>query len=120
MRFIPATLWLALMAWVGMCIGAAAQEHHHPPQDAEMHDLFYQHWMMPDDRSRSCCNKHDCAPAEARFDRQTGRWMAFSRIRQEWVEVPEAKIEHERDVPMGAHLCENSSGVLCFGVGTGG
>ncbi|HZO45388.1 MAG TPA: hypothetical protein VFB68_05810, partial [Xanthobacteraceae bacterium] len=46
---------------------AAAQqrhEHHHPPQDAQLHEKFYSTWYMPDNPSRSCCNKADCYPTE--------------------------------------------------------
>jgi len=72
---------------------------------------------MPSDRSRSCCNKVDCAPARAFFE--NGKWMVWSKVKSAFIEVPKGAIEQEADVPMGAHLCENSSGILCFGVGNG-
>jgi hypothetical protein len=97
---------------------AHAQEHQHPAADVPLHDKFYSRWMMPSDRNRSCCNRQDCAPARAFFE--NGKWMVWSKIRRSFIEVPKSAIESEADVPMGAHLCENSSGVLCFGVGTGG
>jgi hypothetical protein len=98
---------------------AHSQEHRHPQGDAALHDAFYSKWMRPDDRSKSCCSKQDCRPARAYFDRERRKWIAWSVVRSQWMEIPERIIERERDVPTGPHLCENTSGLLCFGVGNG-
>ena len=46
-----------------------AQERHagHPAADLPTHEKFYSTWFMPDQPNRSCCNKTDCYPTEARF-----------------------------------------------------
>jgi hypothetical protein len=128
MRFIPATLWLALMAWVGMTIGAAAQAHHHPTETITGEQgQFYAGWMRPDMPHVSCCDRKDCYSTEARF--VNGRWQAKRREDGKWLTVPESKIERNREMPDArAHLCapppHNEShyenGVICFGSGAGG
>lgn len=98
---------------------AHAQGHMHgdKPIDAEV-GRFYSGWMQPSNRAISCCNRLDCEAVEARID--SGRWRAFSRLQNRWIDIPASKIEREREVPPGAHLCENSTGVICFGAGAGG
>jgi hypothetical protein len=49
-----------------------------------------------------------------------GRWRAFSKLQNRWIDIPATKVEREREVPPGAHLCENTTGVICFGAGAGG
>jgi hypothetical protein len=113
MRLLPATLALALVA------GPAVAQHKHPPEHAALHERFYSSWMRPDNRRHSCCNNLDCAPTEARFDPMRKRWSAFSPAHNDWIDIPEHTIEREFDVPPGAHLCVNKSGVICFGIGGG-
>jgi hypothetical protein len=127
MRLFPATLWLALMAWVGMTIGAVAQHHHHPTETITGEvGKFYETWMRPDMPHVSCCNLKDCYATAAKFE--NGRWRAQRREDGKWLTIPESKIERNRDMPDGrAHLCaatphgESSyeNGVICFGVGSG-
>jgi len=94
-----------------------AQEHRHGDEVIDRETgKFYSTWMQPDNRAVSCCSQLDCYATEARIER--GQWRALSRTKG-WVNIPSSKIETERDVPVGAHLCENSSGILCFGVGGG-
>jgi hypothetical protein len=121
------TRWLIIAAsLIGLALlllyplaRAGAQEHIHgnKPIDAEV-GKFYGSWMRPDARSQSCCNRLDCDATEARMDK--GRWRAFSKLQNRWIDIPATKVEREREIPPGAHLCENSSGVICFGAGAGG
>jgi hypothetical protein len=105
-----------------------AQEHHgHPPLDQEMHVKFYQNWMMPDNRSISCCHDEDCAPAESKFE--NGRWLT-RKVGDDgdFTPVPPGKIERDRDTPDGrSHICGRRYGfnggeftVFCFIPGAGG
>lgn len=92
----------------------------HPPQDMEIHRKFYNTWMMPNNRTLSCCSEHDCYPTEARM--VDGHWQAKSRVDGSWLDVPDNKIERERDNPDGRnHVCEHASSktVLCFIHGAG-
>jgi hypothetical protein len=95
-----------------------AQEHIHPGR-VITGDVgrFYSGWMRPDDRSQSCCNRIDCDSTDARME--NGRWRAYSRLQNRWIDIPATRVEREREIPPGAHLCENSSGVICFGAGGG-
>jgi hypothetical protein len=81
-----------------------AQEHHHPPQDVQLHEKFYSTWYMPDQPTKSCCNKQDCYPTEIKY---AGKGL-FARPREdgEWIVVPPQKIERNRDNPDGRnHVC---------------
>jgi hypothetical protein len=108
---------------------AIAQEPHHPPQDQAIHERFYSTWMMPDNRTMSCCHNKDCSPAESRFE--NGHWIA-RKVGDDgdWIAVPPRKIEHDRESPDGrSHLCSrrvwiNNRGdqqlaVFCFISGAG-
>lgn len=108
------------------CLAAAAQEHRHPPQDVPLHEQFYSTWYMPDEPTKSCCNKADCYPTVAEF--VNGRWTARRREDGKWLDIPDAKIERQRDMPDSrAHLCAPppmhphypKDTVFCFGIGTG-
>jgi hypothetical protein len=95
-----------------------AADHHHPPADAAIHDKFYSTWERPDQPGVSCCNKQDCAPAEARMI--GGKWHARHVGQAEWLPIPDAKIERRRDSPDGRnHLCAMSGLVFCFIAGAG-
>jgi hypothetical protein len=97
----------------------AAQEHHHQPQHAAIHDTFYKTWMRPDMPTVSCCSDRDCAPAEARM--QNGGWIARKYGETVWHRIPPEKVEYNRDSPDGRnHLCEMNNNVFCFIVGAGG
>ena len=104
----------------------AKGQHYHPPQDAEIHERFYNGWMRPDKPSVSCCNLMDCYPTEARF--QGGTWFAKRREDGKWLAVPASKVERNRDSPDGRnHLCAPKpqyeaayeNGVICFIAGGG-
>ena len=87
---------------------AIAQEHHHPLQDQAIHERFYSTWMMPNNRTRSCCHEQDCSPAESRVE--DGNWVA-RKIGgdSDWIAVPPEKIERDRESPDGrSHLCSRS------------
>jgi hypothetical protein len=104
---------------------ALAQEHRHPPQDQPLHERFYSTWYMPDNPSRSCCNKADCYPTEVKF--QHGQWYALRREDRKYIPVPWQKVELNRDNPDGRnHLCAPPptasyprDTVFCFALGSG-
>lgn len=123
---------IATLSSCGALMPVNAQEnaqdhsgHHHPPQDVELHEKFYSNWMMPDNPNRSCCNKQDCYPTEARF--RNGQWQARRREDGAWLSVPASKVELNRDSPDGRnHMCApppgrtyGGDGVFCFIAGGG-
>src|SRR6266852_2381565 len=133
MRFSMLEYWRwFLIGNILMCIfisyaNANEYAHQHPPQDQAIHEKFYSTWMMPDNRTVSCCNKRDCSPAETYW--LNGHWMAHKvdDLDKRFVPIPEAKVEMERDNPDGrSHLCGARSfpsgdfTVYCFIAGTGG
>lgn len=110
-------LALVLMVWSA----AALAQDHHP---IALHERFYSNWMMPDNRTMSCCHNDDCSPAESKFE--NGQWLA-RKVGDEgpFTPVPPAKIEHDRDTPDGrSHVCGRGSGgslaIFCFILGAGG
>lgn len=110
---------LVLLALFAIAMRSARAEGHHPPQDIPLHERFYSTWMMPDNRSQSCCHNEDCSPAESRFE--NGHWIARKAGREDWLMVPDGKIERERDSPDGrSHLCARGTAVYCFEPGSGG
>lgn len=111
----------AIAVAVACVIGSAAiaQEHHHPPQDAAIHETFYKDWMRPDDRRYSCCNQQDCAPTMA-AEKRNGVWWAQRASDQKWLPIPHEKVERERDSPdPRAHMCSIGDTVFCFIAGSG-
>ncbi len=99
-------LFLVVVALVFFSVSKAlAQEHHHRPQDANLHDQFYKTWMMPENRSISCCHDQDCQPAQA-YEKD-GSWYAKQDGDDKgFTKIPPQKIEQERDSPDGrSHLC---------------
>lgn len=108
---------------LALCLLAApAVAHDHHPKHGPSH--FYATWMMPDAPHASCCSDQDCGPAQARFI--NGHWQARFTDADEWVDVPDHKVERNRDMPDGqAHLCgfrgqDGVFRVFCFGAGAGG
>ena len=94
-------------------VRSLAQEHHHPPRDADIHHRFYSGWMRPDMPTVSCCNLIDCSPAEARW--VNGGWIARKFNETVWYRVPPEKVELNRDPPDArAHLCAMGDKVFCF------
>jgi hypothetical protein len=107
-------------------LAAKAQDHGHthPPQDAAVHEKFYSTWYMPDNPTKSCCNKQDCYPTEIKYIGTT----LFARRREDgqWIVVPAQKIERNRDNPDGRnHVCmpppnhSQAGSVFCFSLGSG-
>jgi hypothetical protein len=93
--------------------------HFHPPQDAAIHERFYSDWMRPDDPTKSCCNRKDCAPV-TKARKIGNRWEALRESDGQWVAVPPQKVEQRRDSPDGrSHLCSQGMNVYCFVVGSG-
>jgi hypothetical protein len=109
----------------GICVAQEMEMRHgHPPQDMEIHQKFYKTWMMPSNRSISCCNAEDCSPAESKFE--NGHWLARKvGDTGNFTPIPAAKIERDRDTPDGrSHVCGRRYGedfvVFCFIPGAGG
>jgi hypothetical protein len=81
---------------------------------------------MPDEPTKSCCNKADCYPTEVKF--QNGQWYARRREDGIYVPVPWKKVERSRDNPDGRnHVCMPPptatyyppNTVFCFSLGGG-
>lgn len=98
--------------------GGNAPHPHHGPEH------FYATWMQPNAPGVPCCSEKDCAPARAEF--RNGKWFARWTDDEPWVEIPDYKVEQNRDMPDGqAHLCgvrlrNGDFLVYCFGAGEGG
>lgn len=118
----------ALLILVALMFPTAtfAQTHNHPVQDVPLHEKFYSTWYMPDEPQKSCCNKADCYPTLARF--ANGQWHAQRREDGEWLPIPWAKVERNRDNPDGrSHMCAPPptatsyppKTVFCFSLGGG-
>ena len=101
----------------------AQTHHHHPPQDAAVHEKFYSTWYMPDNPRKSCCNKADCYPTEIKLEGAS----IFAKRREDgkFILVPPQKVERNRDNPDGRnHLCAPPPSasyppdtVFCFALG---
>ena len=119
-------IFLVLIASV---VPVKAQEHRaHPVADLPLHEKFYSSWYMPDQPTKSCCNKADCYPTEVRVQGD----MIFARRREDgkWLLIPSHKVERHRDNPDGRnHICappplpstasQVSDTVYCFALGGG-
>jgi len=98
----------------------------HPVLDLPIHEKFYSTWFMPDEPTKSCCNKADCYPTEAVF--KDGQWFARRRDDGKYIPVPWQKVERNRDSPDGRnHVCMPPptatsyppNTVFCFSFGGG-
>jgi hypothetical protein len=104
---------------------AAGAQHHHPEQDAAIHEKFYRTWRMPDAPDWGCCSQGDCYPTEIRI--LEGGIFAKRREDGKFIAVPSWKVELRRDNPDGRnHLCAPPptpiyppDTVFCFTLGTG-
>lgn len=114
-------------AFLGLAVAtgpAFAQDHNgHQPEHQSLHSRFYSTWMRPDNRNISCCHDKDCAPAQSKL--VNGQWHARNSDAEPWLEIPESRIERERDSPDGqSHLCKTgalgNSYVYCFLPAAGG
>jgi hypothetical protein len=119
---------LAIIALAGSAVPAIAQEHEHrvhPAADMPLHERFYSTWYMPDQPTKSCCNKADCYPTQVKF--QDGQWWALRREDGRYIPVPWSKVEQRRDNPDGRnHLCapppsshHAPNTIFCFALGSG-
>lgn len=116
---------LALLALTAPALAQDASHRSHPAADMPLHEKFYSNWFMPDQPTKSCCNKADCYPTEVR--RHNGHWQARRREDGKWLFIPPHKVEQHRDNPDGRnHLCApppNASyppdTVFCFALGAG-
>jgi hypothetical protein len=114
-----------IVAATVLVVTSAAGQHRHPAQDEALHDKFYSTWYMPDDPSKSCCNKADCYPTEIRL--VGGNIYARRREDGKYIPIPSQKVERKRDNPDGrSHLCAPPPGsgyasdtVFCFSLGGG-
>jgi hypothetical protein len=117
---------LIWMVAATLCAASGARgQHFHPPQDEPLHERFYSTWYMPDDPSKSCCNKADCYPTEVRLT--DGAIYARRREDGKYIRIPPQKVEQRRDNPDGrSHLCappplsaHAADTVFCFSLGGG-
>ena len=118
--------YLAIMLLASTSEFAQTQQRHHPPTDMPLHEKFYSTWYMPDQPTKSCCNKADCYPTEVTY--RDGDVFARRREDGKWLRIPAAKVERNRDNPDGRnHLCAPpptathfpADTVFCFALGTG-
>ena len=108
---------------------AVAQDHQHPPQDADLHDKFYATWQIPNNghpRVYSCCNKKDCYPTVIK--KIDGKWFARRREDGHWVHVTEDRLEQNQSDPRESpdwqsHACmgppNSGNKVYCATLGSG-
>ena len=120
---------IVFLVLIALVAPAKAQEHRaHPVADLPLHEKFYSSWYMPDQPTKSCCNKADCYPTEVRVQVD----MIFARRREDgkWLLVPSHKVERHRDNPDGRnHICapppppptasQAQDTVYCFALGGG-
>jgi len=120
--------WMRLacvVAGIPFVASTVAAQHHHPREDEALHEKFYSSWYMPDDPSKSCCNKADCYPTEIKY--VGGNIHARRREDGKFIPIPRHKVERNRDNPDGrSHLCAPPPGssypsdtVFCFSLGGG-
>jgi len=119
------TLGFIIGLVAALFITVAQAQHFHPPQDEPLHEKFYRGWYMPDDPTKSCCNKADCYPTEVRIEGDA----IFARRREDgrFIRIPPQKVERHRDNPDGRnHLCAPpplsiypNDTVFCFSLGAG-
>ena len=112
-------------AAISFIASTAVAQHRHPPQDEALHEKFYSTWYMPDNPTKSCCNKADCYPTEIKYI--GGNIYALRREDGRYLRVPAQKVERNRDSPDGrSHLCapppestHPPETVFCFSLGGG-
>ena len=92
-------IWLAFLLLVSTPAFAQSSHRHHPSADMPLHEKFYSTWYMPDQPTRSCCNKADCYPTEITY--RDGEIFARRREDGKWLRIPTAKVEQRRDNPDG-------------------
>jgi hypothetical protein len=120
------TFGVAIIALLASAPPGVAQEHRvHPAADLPLHEKFYSTWYMPDEPTKSCCNKADCYPTVVKY--QDGQWWAMRREDQKYIPIPWKKVETNRNNPDGRnHLCapppsshHAPNTVFCFALGGG-
>lgn len=116
----------ALVILLALTSAALADDHQHPPQDADLHDAFYSTWRVPNGgayRGSSCCNKKDCYPAQIKS--QAGQVFFLHRETRQWKIIPQGIIEANqpdpRESPDGqSHVCASPTGAVYCAVLGGG
>lgn len=106
----------AMVVIYAMTMIKTQAEEHHPPADQALHEKFYSHWNMPDQRTdgkrqQSCCNNQDCFSTQ--YKREGNTWLALTQDKSHWVVVPDKKLEHNypdaEESPDGlGHVCLKS------------
>lgn len=102
--------------------------HNHPPEDAPIHEKFYNTWMRPNPikRTVSCCNAQDCYAVQTR--RVGSSWEFLRREDKRWTRIPDEVIEQYQADPRESpdnrsHVCAGAplsgGSVYCFTFGSG-
>jgi hypothetical protein len=107
----------------------------------QAHEIYSQ-WTRKDSPSASCCSGNertgDCYATAAKFDPQSGTWIALRREDHRWLRIPKEVYDPNEDLdgvrhaPQDgrAHLCAyppgrspewlpNKNGIICFAPGSG-
>jgi hypothetical protein len=75
---------------------------------------YFESLFMPDTPIPvSCCDESDCRVTQVK--NENGRWYAYIHEVNDFVEIPERKIIHDKPHPAGsAVVCWLDNRVLCF------
>ena len=97
-RAFIAALGIALSVF--LCLGAGAQDGYHGAGHDRWHQDFYAK-LRRNDGQGSCCSLMDCRPTQSRM---TGDHYEV-KVDDEWVPVPNDKINNVVAPDGGAHVC---------------
>ena len=97
-RAFIAALGIALSVF--LCLGAAAQDGYHGAGHERWHQDFYSK-LRRNDGQGSCCSVMDCRPTQSRM---IGDHYEV-KVDDEWVPVPQDKINNRVAPDGGAHVC---------------
>jgi hypothetical protein len=95
---MPRLVLISLMLWLGMCLGAVAQEHH------GRHHAHYQNWVNKADKG--CCNNQDCGELRSENERTTAAGVEV-KVAGEWCPVQPHHYLKRGNAPdwSTAHVC---------------